>query len=136
MAVTITDENLAYYLSQLCNSLENAEGARGCIVVTDLDTMKQVLVIPGVKYSQDPITNPTAVAQQYVQIPYSLLAEAIESATAAASSIQTALDNVDAATQEANDAAEAARQAVEDMPDEASEEDIRNIVKNWTPSND
>ena len=136
MAVTITDENLAYYLSQLCNSLENAEGARGCIVVTDLDTMKQVLVIPGVKYNADPITNPAAVAQQYVQIPYSLLAEAIESATAAASRIQTALDNVDAATQEANDAAEAARQAVEDMPDEASEEDIRNIVKNWTPSND
>ena len=134
MAVTITDENLAYYLSQLCNSLENAEGARGCVVVTDLTTMKQVLVIPGVKYSQDPITNPDAVAQQYVQIPYSLLADAIDTATTAASSIQSALATVDEATQDANDAAAAARHAVEDMPDEASEEDVRNIVKNWTPS--
>lgn len=98
MAVQITNENLAYYLDMLSDSLENAEGARGCIVVTDLDTMKKVLVIPGVKYTKDPIENPDAVADEYVQIPYSVLADALEGMQTATTAANTATANAYIAT--------------------------------------
>lgn len=98
MAVQITDENLAQYLAQLSDSLENAEGARGCIVVTELDSMKRTLVIPGVNYNEDPITNADAVATQYVQIPFSLLADVLEAMQLATSSTITATNNANSAT--------------------------------------
>lgn len=101
MAVQITDENLAYYLSQLSDSLENTEGARGCIVVTDLDAMKRTLVIPGVNYDKDPIANADAVASQYVQIPLSVLSDVLEVMQQAAASSTTAAGNAERAAADA-----------------------------------
>lgn len=119
MAVQITSDNFEQYFlrtqEQFADALEQAEGARGCEVVTDIETIKQVLSLPGVKYSADPITTPTATAQAYVQIPYSILAQALqemreatEDATEAAGSVETAITNAEAATSAANTAAQSA----------------------------
>jgi hypothetical protein len=119
MAVQITSDNFEQYFlrtqEQFADALEQAEGARGCEVVTDIETIKQVLSLPGVRYSENPITTPTATAQAYIQIPYSILAQALEEmqaatqdATEAAGSVQTAIEGAEAATAAANTAASSA----------------------------
>ena len=134
MAVEITSDNFEQYFIQtqdkFTRSLEQAEGARGCTVVTDLESIRNVLSMPGVRYSLNPITEPNAIAQAYVQIPYSILADALENmedatdeassaaeqATEAAGNVQTAIDNANTAAGTANTAAQnadASRQQIE-----------------------
>lgn len=134
MAVEITSDNFEQYFIQtqdkFTRSLEQAEGARGCTVVTDLESIRDVLSMPGVRYSLNPITEPNAIAQAYVQIPYSILADALENmedatdeassaaeqATEAAGNVQTAIDNANTAAGTANTAAQnadASRQQIE-----------------------
>lgn len=101
MAVQITSDNFERYflnaLAQFSDALEQDMGARGCEVVTDLETIKQVLSLPGVRYNANPITTPTAMAQAYVQIPYSILAQALEDMQRAASEASSSVDNVQTA---------------------------------------
>ena len=101
MAVQITSDNFEGYflnaLAQFSDALEQDMGARGCEVVTNLETIKQVLSLPGVRYNANPITTPTAMAQAYVQIPYSILAQALEDMQRAASEASSSVDNVQTA---------------------------------------
>lgn len=46
--------------------------------------------------------------------------------------IEQATGDANTAAESANQAAEAARQAVEDMPEIANEENVRNIVRNYS----
>lgn len=134
MAVEITSDNFEQYFlttqEKYSNSLEQAEGARGAEVVTNLETIRNVLSLPGVRYSLNPITEPNAIAQAYIQIPYSILADALDgmetattdanaaaaAATTAAGNVQTAIDNANTAAGSANTAAQnadASRQQIE-----------------------
>ena len=82
------------------SSLENQEGQpRGATVIVDLQAIMNTLAFPGVQYDDNPVTNPNAVAQAYVQIPYSILADALgdlQDAVAAASAATTGAGNVNA----------------------------------------
>lgn len=103
MATQITSDNFEEYFLRTqahhSDSLEQEEGARGAQVVTDLDAMRRTLVIPGVRYDQDPIDHPGATAEEYVQVPYSLMADQ--------------LDDMQQATQDAEDAAGSVLQALD-----------------------
>ncbi len=104
MAVQITSENFEeYFLTALNNhadALEQAE-ASGCEIVTDIESIKTILSLPGVKFSADPTQNAGATAQAYVQIPYSILAAALQRMNDRAADLQTAIGTADADHQRA-----------------------------------
>ena len=107
MATQITDENLAYYLSQLTDSLEYTEETGKAKFITSVAEITDAMSLPGVEYDKPPVrdgqADPTAEASFYVQIPWSVLAEA--------------LSNMQTATVRANTAAEGAEGAADDVQD-------------------
>ena len=101
-------------LQSLSNSLENSDGyPRGAELIINKADMDNTIAVPGVKYNSNPAVNENAVAQAYVQIPWSILSQVLgdmETATAAATE---AAASVDEAIQGANDAANTATSAAE-----------------------
>ena len=98
MATQITSDNFEDYFlrtqEKYSDSLEQAEGARGASVVTDLDSMKRTLVIPGVRYDVDPVEHENASAEEYVQIPYSVLSDQLDDMASATEAAQEAAAGV------------------------------------------
>lgn len=111
-------------LGDLSSHLENSSGTpRGAELVTDLDTIKNVLSLPGVKYDDNPVTNDAAKATVYVQIPYSILSDALAAMKQATSQATTAAGSVDDAVQSAEDAAALANTAASSANTAASNAD-------------
>ena len=131
MAEQITSDNFERYFIQtqesLVDSLEQSNGQVDIAMTTDLNTIKEILSLPGVKYDKDPTTESDAKAVSYVQIPYKILAAAIEqantaaqSATTAAGNVQTAITAAEQATSDANTATGNANTAAQNANDKAS----------------
>lgn len=125
MAEQITSDNFERYFlntqERLVDSLEQDSGVVDRVtLVTDIEAIKTLLSLPGVRYSADPTVDSTAVAQSYVQIPYKILAQALEDmqdatseASSAAERVETAISDAEDATSAANTAAGAANTAAD-----------------------
>ena len=125
MAEQITSDNFERYFlntqERLVDSLEQDNGVVDRVtLVTDIEAIKTLLSLPGVRYSADPTVDSTAVAQSYVQIPYKILAQALEDmqdatseASSAAERVETAISDAEDATSAANTAAGAANTAAD-----------------------
>ena len=91
MAVQITDENFEQYLAQYTRALETEGEVKGVTIITNPDSIRNTLTLPGVNYDINPISNPNAIARDYVQIPYSALADTLDDMNAVAERVETAV---------------------------------------------
>lgn len=93
-------------LQSLSNSLENENGyPRGAELIISVEDIDNTISVPGVKYNSNPAQNENAVAQAYVQIPWSILSEAL-------TSMQTATETATAAAEKATEAAGSVGEAI------------------------
>lgn len=94
-------------LQSLSNSLENSDGyPRGAELIINKADMDNTIAVPGVKYNSNPAVNENAVAQAYVQIPWSILSQVLGDMETATEAATEAAGSVDEAIQGANDAAD------------------------------
>ena len=111
MAVTQDFINqVAEALQHLSDSLENADMTGAAEFITTVQQITNAISVPGVRYNKAPVVNGVkqsdATAEAYVQIPWSVLSEALAAmqaaVTAAAEDHTTAgLDHARATTQAA-----------------------------------
>ena len=102
MAVQITDENFEQYLAQYTRALESEGEVKGVTIITNPDSIRNTLTLPGVNYDTNPISNPNARASEYVQIPYSVLSDTLDDMNAAVEWMNTYKPQVIQATDEAD----------------------------------
>jgi hypothetical protein len=112
-------EMILEVLTDISSHLENSSGTpRGAYMIGkdagyDLDTVGMMLSLPGVLYSDNPMTNDNAEARVYVQLPYAVLKDALDAMTAATTAATKATEGVDEAVESATTAAESANNAAE-----------------------
>lgn len=115
---------------------------KALVPVMDAGDIDDTVSFPAVKYDKDPSLYPSAKPEGFRQVYFKSFWDRIDTAASEAeqaasdldtlkTSTESARDGAIAATTAANEAAAAAIQAVEDMPDVATEEAVRNIVRNY-----
>lgn len=99
-------------LQDISSNLENSSGTpRGAHMAGKdngygLDAIGNNLSLPGVLYNDNPMTNDNAVAQEYIQIPYVLLKDALSAMKQATDDANTAAGSVNDAIDLANEKAQ------------------------------
>ena len=74
------EEQVLAVLQKYANALENEDGyPRGASIITSSQEMDATISIPGVRYDSNPLTNENAVAEAYVQIPWAVMANVLDS---------------------------------------------------------
>lgn len=120
-----TDERIRQIVLQTLqdysNALENESGTpRGAEFITTAEGLTVNITLPGVMYSKNPLTDSSASAQAYVQIPWAVFEEALsnmEEATAEVGNVNAELEGTTLTVTNRDgestsvDTAEAAKQA-------------------------